>query len=553
MSKPDQLFSTRQYPYRKLNRSLQAEAATAGLESSNAPQVPALVPKTVYRFVLGQDLRPIVMNANDIGVWLRDPFGALVLSQGQFPLTLRTLLEQFDKTESRLEVQQSFVVADGGQILWSAETEFVERSMRFAITRSNAQGDSVLISTAVPFDSENQFLQLLAWDASNEVFNYYERRGGTWIWAGNSYHALREPTRGKGPFDSHVNGSLVMKELKFPWMHWHSMASIISDDVLGPTDPLRNDPIWRSKLGADDFEVAVVRPGIRKWTAARTRRFVGDHSSADAPNAREILRHLFETTTVNLIASGEQSRSITDQSTVKLPITFFLNSDVLFDLLELEPDIEVPSVSGEFYRKSLATFEFKLQTVDFEQPGDTHFAFIVPEAAFEDNHVVAELLKQSVISARFVACILMIDFANPVTSLNREQLLKYVPDRIAIRDGVFDLEAQFIANLEAAITETDKSDPALPEQQFLSHWNLGDAWKQAFESRIEAYFQAIQQRLRTQQGYDEYVRLAESRRREFRRRPLSEFDLTIPFTNIPADAPLLQMFEDGRVGIKQGK
>ncbi|ADB14976.1 hypothetical protein Psta_0283 [Pirellula staleyi DSM 6068] len=492
------------------------------------------------------------MNANDIGVWLRDPFGKFVISQGRFPLTLRKLLEQFDKAESRLDEQQNFVVADGGQILWNAETEFVERSMRFAITRFNAQGDSVLISTAVPFDSESQFLQLLAWDASNEVFNYYERRNGTWIWAGNSYHALREPTRGKGPFDSHVNGSLVMKELKFPWMHWHSMASIISDDVLAPSDLLRTDPIWRSKLGADDFEIAVVRPGIRKWTEARTKKFVRDHSSENASNAREILRHLFETTTVNLIASGEQSRSITDQSSVKLPITFFLNSDVLFDLLELEPEIVVPSVAGEFYRESLRTFEFKLQTNNFEQPGDTHFAFIVPEAAFEDNLVVAELLKQSVVSARFVACVLMVDFANPISSSSRELLLKYIPDRMAIRDGVLDLEAQFIANVEAAISETDESDPASPEQQFLSHWNLGDAWKQAFESRVEAYFQAIQQRLGTQHGYDDYIRLAESRRREFRRRPLSEFDLTLPVTNIPADAPLLQMFEDGRVGIKQG-
>ncbi len=539
-------FPSRQFPYRK---SLDSDI---GLESLSSPVIHALDPNAIYRFIQGLDTNSIAMTINETRSSLKDPFGERLLMRGRFPVTLQSLLAEFDEPDSHLPVQKVFAVADGGQIHWSSSTDLLDRSLRFAIVRSNSQGDSVMISTAAPFDSESQFLQLLAWDPSNEVFNYYERRSGTWIWAGNSYHALREPTRGKGPFDSHVNGSLVMKELKFPWMHWHSMASIISDDVFAPDDPLRNDPIWRSKLGADDFEIEVIRPGIRKWTEARTKRFVRDHSSASASNAQEILRHLFETTTVNLIASGEQSRSITDQSTVKLPITFFLNSDVLFDLLELEPDIEVPSVSGEFYRKSLATFEFKLQTVDFEQHGDTHFAFIVPEAAFEDNQVVVELLNQSVVTRRFSACVLMVDFVNPVSSSSRAHLLKYVPSQIAIRDGVFDLESEFVANVESAVSENDGLNPTSPEQQFLSHWNLGDAWKQAFESRIESYFHGIAQHLDTQQGYDDYVRLAESRRREFRRRPLAEFDLTLPVTNIPADAPLLQMFEDGRVGSKQG-
>jgi hypothetical protein len=30
-------------------------------------------------------------------------------------------------------------------------------------------------------------------------------------------------------FDSHVNGSLVMKELKAPWTHWHSSRAKIQD------------------------------------------------------------------------------------------------------------------------------------------------------------------------------------------------------------------------------------------------------------------------------------------------------------------------------------
>jgi hypothetical protein len=41
--------------------------------------------------------------------------------------------------------------------------------------------------------------------------------------------------------------------------------------------------------------------------------------------------------------------------------------------------------------------------------------------------------------------------------------------------------------------------------------------------------------------------LAESRRREFRKRPLAEFRLTTPITNIAEDAELLEFAADGTV------
>ena len=41
--------------------------------------------------------------------------------------------------------------------------------------------------------------------------------------------------------------------------------------------------------------------------------------------------------------------------------------------------------------------------------------------------------------------------------------------------------------------------------------------------------------------------LAESRRREFRTRPLAEFRLTTPVTSIPEGAPLLEFSEDGSI------
>ena len=45
---------------------------------------------------------------------------------------------------------------------------------------------------------------------------------------------------------------------------------------------------------------------------------------------------------------------------------------------------------------------------------------------------------------------------------------------------------------------------------------------------------------------DGWFRLLESRRRRFRRRPLAEFSLTTPRTNIPENAPHLRMNLLGR-------
>ena len=58
---------------------------------------------------------------------------------------------------------------------------------------------------------------------------------------------------------------------------------------------------------------------------------------------------------------------------------------------------------------------------------------------------------------------------------------------------------------------------------------------------------AVTLRIGTDQGFDDYVRLAESRRREFKSSRLNEFTLTLPVTNIPPDAPLLQLNEDGTI------
>ena len=91
-----------------------------------------------------------------------------------------------------------------------------------------------------------------------------------------------------------------------------------------------------------------------------------------------------------------------------------------------------------------------------------------------------------------------------------------------------------------APTEADS-----PEREFLSNWDTAD-YEAAFIQRITDYFLALKAGMADPDVVDGWFRLAEYRRRRFRRRPLAEFALTTPRTNIPEDAPPLRMTPQGR-------
>jgi hypothetical protein len=542
LSRISERFPTRNYPYSRMSAEAEGEASTpaAGLQTN-----------TLYRFVVGLDTHPRPMTGEEKEA-LGDPFARLLLLRGVFPLSLRALLTElsrFDADEAGLPQQRIFLAADGGQIPWSQETDDLARAFRIAVARGRGDDFRILISSSTVADSEKDrhFLQLIGWDEDHGVFNYYERRGGTWAWAGSSLHALAAETRGQGPFDSHVNGSLVMKELRQPWVHWHSPAAGIAAEALAPEDPFRDDPLFLSRVTADRLETTIVRPGIQRWNRARLRRALEEDGTWN--DVLSFLRQVLETTTVNLVTADQVSRLIEDTVQLTLPITFFLNTEALLDTAGLEPDIERIRVPGRLYRASLERFGFYVTDGRHRFAGDTHFAFLVPEPAFEDTDVLALLVGEGLLSQRFAACLQMIDFPNPVFSPRRAALLAYVPAtaRVLRQDGQVrsDLEERFVAAVEAAVSGTPEGSP---ERELLAYWALGEvAWRARFEEFLTEYFAALAERAATEEGFDDFVRLAESRRRGFRRRRLDEFKLTVPRTNIPDDAPALRMRADGHV------
>jgi hypothetical protein len=218
----DLQYPTRSYPYRaRLDRAGPDPSRDLDVsfgESVETPDVPGLKARLVgVDPYAGRDISPGELERLD------DPLARLLLKRGTFPRTLQQLLDAlnaFNGDPGGVPHQNVFFISEWGQIPLNSTTARYPRQIRYILTRGRNEigAADILVSTAPPSDDAGIFLQVAAWDRTNEVFHFYERglRTSTWFWAGSSWDALAPPTRGKGPFDSHVNGAPVMKERKNP-------------------------------------------------------------------------------------------------------------------------------------------------------------------------------------------------------------------------------------------------------------------------------------------------------------------------------------------------
>jgi len=536
-------FPTRQFPYSRGGPSLQLSASDP---------FEGIAQDAFVRFVLGRDEEdPSVIDTPRILDHVNDPFATIVLAAGHRPQTLGELLDVLDKAGGPDAVpgQRIYRIADGGQIPWSEATASIERNLRVVVTRHRHDQAELFISTAPPFSS-SIFLQVFAWDPKLRAYNFYERRRRIWSWAGSSWDALEVETRGRGPFDSHVNGGPVMKELKVPWMHWHSQAAQIRDDILAPDDPLRGDAFYHSEpptglRGGEDLE-PIVKAGIARWTAAR---FEGRVQGRRLVRACEFLRQVLTTTTVNLTTSGEQSAQLEDGDIVRLPATFFVNTDALIDTLGLPVALPKLKAAANLYLGCLSRYAVQLQDRENRLDQDSFFAFAVPEPSFEDIAVLRELLTREVLSRRLALCWLMVDFSNPIFSSRRDALLAYCPDEIEL-DGGGTLESEFA---DAVRSSAAAKIAGSPEAEFLDWWERApDRLEAQAAEAVETYWAALGRAIATDDGFDGIFRLAEFRRRQFKDRPIAEFGLTLPVATAIESIDPLRMRADGTIEPDKG-
>ena len=490
--------------------------------------VAGLQDDVLHRLVLGlggaHDAAPV--DPEELG----DPFAEQLLARGIFPRTAGEVLAALlvnTPPGDPLRTHLFFLVGEDSQ-LPHVDGVRVRRNLRFLVTCGGGpEGPDVFLSS---FHPDQGVAEVMAWDRRTGGFNFYRTMpdSSAWVFAGNSRHALTEPTRGLGPFESHVNGHILMKELRIPWVHWHSPFARVSASVLREQG-LESHP-WVARLepgGAYTLEDDMVRPAISRWTRARIdalRRGTAEETP------RRLLEQLLDTLTVNLTSSRTSSAAAVAGAapSVDLPGMFFVDSALLTAVgLATPPPLDVPS---DLYASVLGSFESRLEDgAGFRLDGDTHFAFVVPVRAHEDVETMVQAIAAGLVTRRLVACLLMVDFPNPVFSPRRRRLLDAVPD-LPVSDGP--TYSQAVAD---AITNSPGAGaPGSPEAEFAELWNVGEDFVTAFDARLGSYYDAVQARLGDQASVMDYVRLAESRRARVRTMPIAESPLLFATTNVPA-------------------
>lgn len=501
-------------------------------------------PESLHRFILGADSRPAELDATAIAE-LGDAMAQKLFSQGVFPQTPEALLEALDSSGTELSAQRTFIVGEGSQL--SVET--AGSGVRaFLITRGEGpDGPDIFVSTSAP---DASFIEVMAWDRSRQGFNYFQTRGPQepWVFAGNSADALQPNSAGSGPFESHPSGNLLMKELRFPWVHWHSSAATIRADAVDPD--LAAHEWFTGRQGAQDLEVAAAMPAIRRWTRARLQMAIGGDGAVKNP--RQIMRSFLATPTVNLVSSRTQISLILNGTAeaFDLPHAFFVDSECLHEILGLPaPQPEQFTARAALYRDVLAKHEVTIRNDGqalLDPPRDTHFAFVVPERAFEDIETVRVSIEMGLVSRRLAACLLMVDFTNPVFSERRLRLLdqQYVPETATLTNG----QSSFSEDCANAILNSQAVQlDGSPEAEFAQLWSAGEAWPERFSPMLTNYYNVAAANLGEAEGIDRVFRLAESRRNRVRGMPIGrETDLLFA-TPEPRLTEELRMLPTGEI------
>jgi hypothetical protein len=493
-----------------------SSAPHTGCRVFNDPQLERLAEQTVHRFIVGEDAAPRALTAAEAEDALGDRFAQLLLLGGRFPTDAGDVVAQLQAAAGDGSLAPRFFLLGDGALLPASAA--VARPIRFVVAcGAGPQGPSVILSAFSPAEGD---VELMAWDERRGGFNFYRTVGprAVWVFAGNSRHALSAPTEGNGPFESHRSGSFLMKELRAPWINWDSPDGHIDAAVM--PDALRTHEWFekREPLGAFTCEQEVARPSVTRWAEARFAELAAAGSIADPTR---ILTQILDSPAVNLVLSTKRPGAGAGEP-IDLPPSFFCDLDAFTGVLGLP--VARPSFSVERARYAATLERFNVRLSDgagFEQPGDTFFAFVVPERAFEDTEVVRKAIEIGLITRRLAACLLMTDFPNPVFSSRRKALLEHVPAGPAATGSDAFTEA-FAAAIRAAAAARGE---ASPEAEFKRRWDVGEEFQATFGAILDGYTQAAQAQLSTQGGVDALFELAEWRRELVRAMPIAEFPL----------------------------
>jgi hypothetical protein len=355
------------------------------------------------------------------------------------------------------------------------------------------------------------FIELIAWDRTKQVFNFWEVLDPRWFYRGDSRDVLRDvaqlnigannpqfPTPPRLRCSGcHTLGAPIMKELEPPHNDWWTTDRrlTVTPYILKPgtsaTDPTHvASSLFRDAADASNLSQQV-KHSIDRLILARMK------AGADGLTVKQQLRSLFGTMEMNLVSD---SAPLADpaRTVVELPQDFFVDARLVGNRQPVQ-------VSVEIYRKALQ--RVGSQFAPDETPGlpDSHHAFVVPARSYIDNRVIDALMTQGLLDEELVADVLAIDLTTPVYSISRASLIKYVPEQAS---DVTDLRAQLVAALRQA-----------PEQDQAAHEllvNLTDPARtaEAHRQAARAYLDACARAAGELDTVVDWLTLASQRRRE---------------------------------------
>ncbi len=528
-----------------------------------APSCTPIVGGKIYRFVDGIDKCLTPISDSEITQKLNDGFAKNLLRQGSFPNSVDAITTAVMGAGMNLQ-QANYVVGEGSQIPTTVADRDEPRNLRYVLSWGATPTSAQIFLSAAP-GGNSSFLQVIAWDTQARTFNFYEFReqvgqgNGTstkvWSWAGESAIAQAKETIGHGCFDCHHNGVVIMKELNVPWNNWQSQQSTISPLVV----PLAvaQEKFFRNSNGAEVLERAI-RSGFqtyyRGWLSDRYQK---QGETIRLKDVDLMLRRLTTNTTVNFISSGIQSSGNNTSPPQKdvsgIPNDLFLWDSALRTALNLNYTIPNIVFKRQDYDNFLDTNKVKLVQSDFNKPdgsplyqqdGSTYFSFFVPVPSAEDLYLLTQMRSTKIVSDKFIAAILMVDFQNPVFSAKRVSLQQYAQGLTTgtIVAGVSSVPTDFAAKLRTVAATQSSCDAAnnfdlcTAEQQFLYAWNLpDDSWKSTLGARIQAYLDKFNS-LSPAELLSAISTSVAQRQKQFQSQPtignLDEFSLLLPVSNL---------------------
>lgn len=409
------------------------------------------------------------------------------------------------------------------------DSRTAQASRRVVVAFKGRLGDHDLagnVMLSVSVDANGRVVspvEAWGWDGRRGRYNYYKVEGPagdvTWRFRGSSLDA-DNPNRVGTCMLCHVSGAPIMKELLFPWNNWHSFKApvpYLDPNAVGAGKwPAASTALFRNLDGADRLEVDFMLPSLRRFNKARLDAAILRAPGTATPvvtegrhtfvSAQKLLKPLFMATEVNLISSPDQSGfhpfgAATDFSAaarIRLPVSFFLNHELIARRLDVDPARRFTSfeITQAENRQLIEQRGLRLAGA----AGDTNFAWFVPERAFVDDDMVAQLLAVGALSPHFVAAVLAIDLEEPVFSNARAGLLRFVPDRfefVPLAEGANPLDSPTDARLTREVVariDADNPQPGSPAHEFRALLNSPNA-VQELARRVSAYLE------RTQNGF----------------------------------------------------